>query len=206
MEPNFESIINLTKEQLDASSEMAARAFHDYPVAIHMMPDDEKRRKKGKYGFTIGLKYGLQNDGAYATSPKLEGVAVWLPPKKIHQSIWSIIRCGGLKALRKAGFGVIKRGWPILQYMEPAHKRLAPMDHWYLALLAVDPEHQGKGYGSLLLKAKFKEIDEQGLPAYLETNTEENVGFYEKHGFEVLEHVTIPKTEVLNWCMLRKPR
>ncbi len=206
MEPNFESVINLTKKQVDASSEMAARAFHDYPVAIHMVPDDEKRRKKGKYGFQIELNYGIRLNEVYATSTNLEGVAVWHHPDKIHQSLWSVIRCGGFRVLRKTGFGAIKRGWPILQYMVPTHKRLVPFDHWYLALLAVDPEHQGKGYGSLLLKAKFEEIDKQGLPAYLETNTEENVSFYETHGFEVLEYKIIPKTKVPNWCMLRKPR
>ncbi len=206
MPPDLDTLFRLTKEQVETSSEMAGRAFQDYPVSIHMFPDDEERKKKNKYGFQLAINYGIRLNEAYAISPNLEGIAVWFPPKKVHQSIWSIIRCGGFRVLRNSGLKVIKRGMPILKYMAPAHKRLAPFDHWYLQLLAVDPKEQGKGYGSLLLNAKFKEIDKQGLPIYLETNNEKNVSFYQNHGFEVLEHMIIPETEVPNWIMLRKAR
>ena len=82
----------------------------------------------------------------------------------------------------------MKRGFPLFDYMGPAHKRLVPFDHWYLQSLAVEPKEQGKGYGSFLLRSMFEKIDKQGLPVYLETNTESNVVFYQKHGFEILEH------------------
>ena len=88
--------------------------------------------------------------------------------------------------------------------MTLVHKRLAPFDHWYLLPIAVDPEEQGKGYGSLLLREMFKIIDNEKLPIYLETNTEKNVGFYQRYGFEVLEYAIIPKTDIPIWCMLRK--
>ena len=59
--------------------------------------------------------------------------------------------------------------------MEKRHYELAPMEHWYLVALAVNPEHQGKGYASKLLKERLPAIDKQGLPCYLETMLREPI-------------------------------
>ena len=118
----------------------------------------------------------------------------------------SMLRNGGFRTLRKSGIKDMRRGLPLFRYMEPAHKRLAPFDHWYLQCLAVDPKSQGNGYGSLLLKSMFERIDQEKLPTYLETNTEGNVSFYQRHGFEVAEHKIVLGTDVPFWCMLRQPQ
>ena len=203
MKPDLKSIIRLTKEHIKPSSEVSGRAFQDYPTSILMFPDEIERKEKNKYGFEMILKYGLRHGEVYATSPNLEGIAVWLPPKKVHLSIWSSIRCGGFRVMRKTGIKAMKRGKPLYDYLGPAHKRLVPFDHWYLQSIAVEPEEQGKGYGGLLLKGMITKIDREGLPIYLETNTEKNVSFYQNYGFKVVEHVIVPKTEVPFWCMLR---
>jgi ribosomal protein S18 acetylase RimI-like enzyme len=58
--------------------------------------------------------------------------------------------------------------------------------------------------GSKLMQAFCAQMDaEEGEDAYLETDKEINVGFYERFGFEV-----VSKEEVLgtpNWFMLRRP-
>ena len=51
----------------------------------------------------------------------------------------------------------------------------------------------------------IKKIESDGLPIYLETNTEKAMSIYQKYGFEILEHTIIPETPVPLWCMLRKP-
>jgi ribosomal protein S18 acetylase RimI-like enzyme len=198
-------VIRLTKEHFKQAVDISDRAFQEYPTSILMFPDKNERIKKNKFGFEMLYNYGFRYGEVYATSPNLEGVAMWLPPKKVHQSIWSVLRSGGFRVLRKTGIKAMKRGYPLYNFLGPTHKRLAPFDHWYLQLLAVEPEKQGKGYGSLLIRAMIKKIDLEGLPVYLETNIEKNVPFYQKHGFEVLDHAIIPKTDVPNWGMLRKP-
>jgi len=204
MNKELDSLLNLTKEHIKRACKVSGRAFQDDPVTTFMFPDEIERREKVQYGFVAIYKHGIRNGEVYATSENLEGIAVWIPPKKVYQSIWSMIRHGGFHAMRKTGFKAMKKGMPIYKYIGPAHKRLAPFDHWYLQSIAVEPEEQGKGYGTLLLRAMIKKIDKEGLPLYLETNTEKNISFYQKHGFEVLEHLIIPKTEVPIWCMLRK--
>jgi len=164
--------------------------------------------QKIEYGFVMIYKYGIRNGEAYATSNNLEGITVWLPPNKIYPSTWTMMRYGGFYTMRKVGLKikVMKRTMAVFKYEESKHKQLVPFDHWYLQNIAVKPEEQGKGYGGLLLSAMIKKIDSEGLPIYLETNKEENLSFYQKYGFEILEHVIIPKTDVPLWCMLRKPR
>lgn len=77
--------------------------------------------------------------------------------------------------------------------------------HWYLALLAVDPERQGRGLGSALIKPGLDRADDDGLPAYLETQKEANVSWYHRHGFDLtrtIEHRGAPPV----WCLTRAPR
>lgn len=50
-----------------------------------------------------------------------------------------------------------------------------------IAFLAADPDYQGKGIGSALLKALEK--DEKGKLVYLYTDNACSYGFYEHRGF-----------------------
>ncbi len=89
-------------------------------------------------------------------------------------------------------------------YKKAVHKRLVPFKHWFLQTIGVDPQFQGKGYASKLLKPMFTRLDEEGLPCYLETVDETNVQLYEHFGFKVIEKSTIPNTKFTNWAMLRQ--
>jgi GNAT superfamily N-acetyltransferase len=63
-----------------------------------------------------------------------------------------------------------------------------PLDqHWHLGPVGVLPSHQEKGIGTKLLSRFCKEVDACLSPAYLETDTDRNVQFYERFGFEVTQ-------------------
>jgi hypothetical protein len=49
-------------------------------------------------------------------------------------------------------------------------------------------------------------LDREGLPAYLDTGTAENVAFYERHGFALAAELLEPKSGVLIRGMRRDPR
>ena len=100
----------------------------------------------------------------------------------------------------------MRKTMAIFNYEEERHKELVPYDHWYLQNIAVKPEEQGKGYGGLLLRTMIETVKSDGLPIYLETNTEKAMSIYQRYGFEILEYGIIPETDVPLWCMLRKPR
>ena len=55
----------------------------------------------------------------------------------------------------------------------------------YVWFIGVDPEIQGKGEGSKLLKSVLDLAEEKKLPVCLETSTERNFKWYENFGFSV---------------------
>jgi ribosomal protein S18 acetylase RimI-like enzyme len=92
---------------------------------------------------------------------------------------------------------------PILQWLEAWRERDPGETHWHLGPFAVDAHLQGKGVGSELLRVFCAQMDAGRENAYLETDTEESVGFCERFGFEVVgEHTVLGAT---NWFMMRRP-
>jgi GNAT superfamily N-acetyltransferase len=76
--------------------------------------------------------------------------------------------------------------------------------YYYLRLLAVAPAWQGRGIGTALLRPILDICDAQGVPAYLETDFEPNLRFYERHGFSVKETIPIPPAGLRMWTMWRE--
>ena len=90
----------------------------------------------------------------------------------------------------------------VLEQMGASHPTYP---HWYLALLGVDPSHQGLGLGSRLLEAGLRTVDADHMPAYLETPNPHSVPLYERYGFVVsgrLQAGTCPPMV----SMVRAPR
>jgi len=83
-----------------------------------------------------------------------------------------------------------------------------PMDrpHAYLMFLGVSRAAQGRGVGSRLLKVGTDRLDAAGLPAYLETQTERNIGLYRRHGFEVTAETKARPDAPPLWSMWREPQ
>lgn len=65
-------------------------------------------------------------------------------------------------------------------------------DFFYLSLLAVNPEHSGKGIGMQLLRQNLQEIDELGVPTYLESSNPANDVKYERLGYVRHGRFTVP--------------
>jgi GNAT superfamily N-acetyltransferase len=68
----------------------------------------------------------------------------------------------------------------LIERFDAAHPRHEP--HYYLSLLGTHPAHTGRGLGMGLARI-LQHIDEEGLPAYLESSNPANNHRYERHGF-----------------------
>jgi len=77
--------------------------------------------------------------------------------------------------------------------------------HWYLPLIGVEPNAQGKGLGGALMRHAVARADEDGVPAYLESSNPRNISLYERHGFEVMGRIQIGAGPLVT-PMLRRPR
>ena len=202
-----EDIITIDKTQIKAAGEVLGRALKDDPVSVWDIPDKEKRHAMIKYVFQMTSCLGVKYGETHATSPNLEGVAVWIP--YINKEFKQIINIGCLFKAKfyKLGLEASKRIKPIEEHSKNVHREFAPDDHWYLQTLGVEPAHQGKGYGSLLVEYMLEKIDAANpLPIFLETSTEFNVKFYKRFGFEVMKEGIIPETDVDQWYLLRNAK
>jgi len=199
-----EDIITLDKTQVKAAGEVLGRALKDDPVSVWDIPDKEKRHAVMKHVFQMTSCLGVKYGETHATSPNLEGIAVWLPYINKKYKLLINIGCLLKSKMYKLGREAQKRIKPIEEHSTKVHREFVPGDHWYLQTLGVEPTHQGKGYGSLLMEYMFEKIDNTDpLPVFLETSTELNVKFYKRFGFEVMKEGIIPETDVEQWYLLR---
>lgn len=76
--------------------------------------------------------------------------------------------------------------------------------HWHLGPIGVLPSHRRQGIGSRLMQRFCNEVDACAARAYLETDRDENVLFYELFGFEIIS--TSQVFDVENRYMLRETR
>ncbi|MCK5635526.1 MAG: GNAT family N-acetyltransferase [Anaerolineales bacterium] len=74
--------------------------------------------------------------------------------------------------------------------------------HSHLGPIGVLPEYQNLGIGNQLMERYCKVVDERKLPAFLETDTLNNVSFYRKFGFNLVDEIEI--LGVMNFFMWRE--
>jgi len=197
-------LLRLEKKHIKPVSLILSRAFKDDLKDV--FPDAEERRLKTPYVNEFFIRRDYSYSEAFITSPKLEGIAVWIHSDKWKtRPFWRILTSGAIWPAIKIGIKALRKMQEFDQYIERKHKELAPHEHWYLAVLAVDPQHQGKGYGSKLLNEMLSYIDGEGLPCYVETEGEKNVSMYQRFGFEVVDEFVVPKTKDKLAAMLRQP-
>ena len=63
---------------------------------------------------------------------------------------------------------------------------------------------QGQGHGTKLLNHLIERGKKENLPIYLETETEVNVKYYKKFGFEVVKEMILPIINQPMWIMIRE--
>ncbi len=134
----------------------------------------------------------------------MEGVAAWIPSEHFPMPMHKILRAVPFSVMTVLGRLGGSRLMRPSRHIDSRHKALVPCRHWFLALLGVAPESQGKGHVSALLLPVLASIDAQRLPCFVETMDARNVPRYEHYGFRVLEQSRVPGTDLTSWAMLRE--
>jgi len=82
----------------------------------------------------------------------------------------------------------------IIEFMAGKSVRLVPKDSWYLTIIGVHPDSQGRGIGAKLLQPTLADATQSGAHSFLETFRPRSLIFYERAGFvrvaEFLEPIT----------------
>lgn len=183
-----------TPAEVDEASVVAARAFHTDPFFAYLAPPALLRAR----GLAIYMKAILRNLGPGGTvlnarvGGKIAGIGTWVAPGgypyPIRQQIGQLLGTAHAFAPRPQ---MTPTGMRYMRAIEKAHPK-EPM--WYLAVLATDPEYQRSGVGTALVEPILERCDNEGVDAYLETQKEDNLAYYRRFGFEVV-NVLAPVTD-----------
>jgi len=180
-----------------------ARAFRNNPLncAVFQSRDPERCRRANAHGMRALLPVAIER--GLVQMIRLDGVIVGglistppytypLPPPPFV----SRLRC-----FLRQGWGISVRWGQAFEALDGAHP---PEPHWYLSTLGVDPARQREGFGTELLLDWLENADRDGEAAYLEADTEENVAFYSRAGFELVGELDVLGARI--WRMWRNAR
>jgi len=182
-------------------TDLLVRAFDDDPLTTFIFGGDRRRRWGMHSFFTAQIRHQYLPLGQVFTTQELGGVAVWAPPSRQRHPVKELA-----ELLPTAPFLVGKNMVRALRLLGEVDARHPKEPHWYLATLGTDPRFQGTGVGSALLASMLARVDEEGMPAYLESSKARNVPLYARYGFEVIEEFHSSVGSPPMWRMWREPR
>lgn len=182
-----------TPEEIAALSEALSRAFAQDAHINWIVRQDSQRdvAMRKLFGLLLG---DLGKQAEIFASADLKAAAIWFPPDAWKLGLPAQISVAlrfaaisGWKNLAMRAYG--------LNLMETRHPK---EPHYFLQTIGVDPQAQGKGYGTALLETLLSRCDKAGLPAYLETSNVGNITLYEKFGFRVVSTAKLPRGPALH--------
>jgi GNAT superfamily N-acetyltransferase len=184
---------------LPALAEALASAFFDDPVSAWMYDDPIARRQQLRSWMRLVVEMGITRGHLYTAGSNRAG-AVWSPPDvTLFDEVWAPRLARLLNdQLAERAAGVMRA----LGRAVAAHPANEP--HFYLFTLGASD--QGRGLGARVIEPVLALCDAQGLPARLESSNPRNLGFYGRHGFEIVGEVAVAEAGPVLWPMRRAPR
>ena len=182
------------------------RAFLDDPMWSCVLPNREARETllRPMWSALIGF---ARVYGEALTTSEGEGAACWIAPGNTKTTLWKLIRTGMAlpRSMMRLPKDARERFFGMMRFIDGHHEELMVGPHEYLWVLGVAPEAQRRGIGGRLLEPVLTKADAQGVPCYLETQTEGNVAFYRKRGFDTVLEEREPVGDLPIWFMVRPP-
>jgi GNAT superfamily N-acetyltransferase len=192
--PVFETVDD--KQGLKRAAGILAAAFHDDPLLGWMLGEGVDMEPFFDFTLAMVVPHGLTY-----VDPMGRGAAAWLAPGQQFKwryrlsDVLQVVRTSGLGSLGRLAVAGVKTG------------RYHPRErHYYLFAIGARPEHKGQGVGTALIAHVLRICDEKVMPAYLENSKEENLPFYEGHGFRVTRKIRLAASAPPLWLMWREPR
>lgn len=202
----------LKREELKESVELATRAYMTYEYFTNFFADPEERRKAL---MAIQYRAGLTNFGkTHFLTAKIDGKMVAFAqiddPQYKRPSVLQFLLHGWLFVYLGTKIKHVN-DWLAMDALanKPCHDyQHAGSDIWYTCSVTVDPSVQRMGVGSKFIEFWEKYIRERGgKELTLFTNSEKNLAFYKKNGFEVFDErdITIPDgSKMRSWSVKKK--
>lgn len=179
------------------ASRVLARAFVTNPMHVAAFGPSQLTGNEAVFAIALGAMRGPKRvamDGS-----RVLGVIHWARSPACEFS--------GLEKLAMApamvrGFGV-RPALRVGAWLSAWSRHEPREPHSHLGPIGVSPEAQGRHIGHRLMEMYCNDVDRTADAAYLETDRPENVDFYRRFGFEIIEEATV--LGVRSYFMWRKP-
>ncbi|MEC3956222.1 GNAT family N-acetyltransferase [Nocardia sp. CDC153] len=192
----------LARGQLRQAAGVLGRGMRDNPINRAAFAADSGRRERALTRFFRPAVHGLAGRGTVGGAlreGRVVGVCGMAPPGRCHTTPGEKARILPTVVLGTPP-GTTGR---VVRWSTAWAQRDLAEPHWHLGPVAVDAGLQGLGIGTMMLTDFCARVDDRGAAAYLETDKPENVRFYERFGFSVIDEAEV--LGVPNWFM-RRPR
>ncbi|MBN2155239.1 MAG: GNAT family N-acetyltransferase [Candidatus Lokiarchaeota archaeon] len=196
--PTISDLYQLSIKDYKLGCNILGEAFRDDPIWSKIM---EEQPDKFNTVFGVPLKYCLRFGKVFAPSRDLEGLAAWIGSPYTNMSIWRLIISGAFIPSFQLGVNIGQKIFQVFSVIEKDRKEFMKEAYVYLYVIGVHPSKQGQGIGTKLIRSML-EILPKHIPIYLETETQDNVKFYEKLGFEILNEIKVPLFDLPMWEMI----
>lgn len=195
----------LKKEDISISqyAECLSKAFKGYSLFEYFSRNNYDEVKMNIFWQTM-IKASKENSLMMSSGKNAESVIVCFKPGYNGPGIVSYLKNGGFKIIKNFGILSVIDMMKFEEFADEIKQKYVDGDCWYLYSFATNPEFQGKGHGSKLLKELLNFFDENKQNCYLETLKEENVGIYKHFGFDLVEVKQVPKTDLTIYAMYRE--
>lgn len=191
-----------TVEDGRRAAALLADAFEEDPVLAWLLPDARNTKAARRRLFDQSVRIFMR-DGLVEMTEDGHSAAVWgrPHPQKRSRLIRAIDTARGALASLVAAGSAANRATKLYETLR-AHHPQEP--HWYLAAIGTLRDGRGQGGASKLLAARLEVCDGEGVEAYLESSSPNNLPLYERHGFEILRQINVGNSPPL-WLMTRPP-
>ena len=203
-EAELPAVRRARRDDVPQLAAVLGRAFDGDPFYSFLAGPGSERHARMAEGWSGILRFASAGLAETWTTDDRAGAAIWLPPDYGGPSIIDGVRLMPSIA-RLAGWRRLRLVSDALDMLEQRRRHHLPEPHFYLSALGVDPARQGSGVGTALMRPVLERCDRDGTPAYLETAVARNVLLYERLGFEVVDELVLPGTDVHGWLMARRP-
>ena len=198
----IDNLYKMNKKDIDKFAESATLAYKGYPLFKYLTQGKFEHKVIKNIIYASLHSMGTDIIGI-STEEDANVIAIFVPPNYAGSKAIPFLIGGGLKL---PSIGIFLRLLRYENHVMKLKKKYTNHKCWYLYNVTVKPEYQHKGMSSALLKPMFEYLDRIGQDCYLETHKEENIKIYEHYGFELLEVSKIPKTDIVQYSMLRRAK
>ena len=190
MSVNVSDITIRTANEGDITTvvELMNSNFPDTPFFQWTIESPEQRAQVTKEFFKVHMDLGLKKGTVNIAECKdmgVVGAAIWCPKGALDTEANS--------RLQKSAGKHAPRFQLLIDTFQEHYPPAATFEH--LMWISVDPNCHGRGVGGKLLRHRLNELDQKGIPAYLEATTRQSArGAYERAGFQPIgDPIRLPR-------------